>query len=168
MADRWRIGQGWDIHRLEPGRKLVLGGVEVAFDRGLLGHSDADVLTHAVIDALLGAVGDADIGTRFPDSDPAWKNASSIQLLQSVVRQVRKVGWEVANIDATLVAEAPRIAPYRERMRECLAQTLGVKSTEVSIKAKTAEGFGAEGIGEAMSAQAVVLLRSIRAGPAPE
>ncbi len=159
-SPQWRVGQGWDIHRLEPNRKLVLGGVEIPFERGLRGHSDADVLTHALIDALLGALADGDIGTHFPDHDPAWKDASSLQLLATVVERVRERGWDIVNVDATVVAEAPKIGPHRESMRAHLAETLGIPHERVSVKAKTAERLGPEGRGEAISAQAVVLLQA--------
>ncbi len=162
MATGWRIGQGWDIHRLVAGRRLILGGVEIAHDRGLDGHSDADVLTHALIDALLGAAADGDIGTHFPDSDPAWKDASSLRMLAEVVRRVRVAGWEIGNVDLTLVAESPRIGPYREPIRRRLADGLRIGLEAVSLKAKTAEGLGPEGAGEAISAQAVVLLLDTR------
>ncbi len=160
MVDQWRVGQGWDIHALTPGRKLILGGVEIPFERGLAGHSDADVLTHALVDALLGAVADGDIGTHFPDSDPRWQDANSIQFLQSVHEQLVNAGWRIVNIDATIVAEAPQIGPYREQIRERLAGSLGIHTSQVSIKAKTAEGLGPEGAGQAISAQAVILLAS--------
>jgi 2-C-methyl-D-erythritol 2,4-cyclodiphosphate synthase len=156
----WRVGQGWDIHRLEPGRRLILGGVEIEHDRGLVGHSDADVLTHAVIDALLGASAGGDIGTLFPDSDPVWTNAASLGMLAAVVGRLRSAGWRIGNVDATVIAQEPRIAPYRDRIRERLAGVLGVGADRVSLKAKTAEGLGAEGAGQAISAQAVVVLMS--------
>jgi 2-C-methyl-D-erythritol 2,4-cyclodiphosphate synthase len=159
MTDQWRVGQGWDIHRLAEGCRLVLGGVEIPFDRGLAGHSDADVLLHAVIDAVLGAMGDADIGTHFPDNDPAWRDAPSRDMLATIGERAREAGWQVVNVDTTLVAEAPKIGPYREGMREVIAWALGVEPSTVSIKAKTAEGLGPEGTGKAISAQAVVLLR---------
>ncbi len=158
MAAHVRVGQGWDIHRLAADRQLILGGVAIPFDRGLAGHSDADVLTHALIDALLGAMADGDIGTHFPDSDPQWQGVSSLQLLGSVMERVRDTGWRVGNVDLTVVAEAPRLGPHREAIGRSLAGVLGVDSGAVSIKAKTAEGLGPEGAGEAISAQAVVLL----------
>ncbi len=161
-SPQWRVGQGWDIHRLEPNRKLVLGGVEIPFERGLRGHSDADVLTHALIDALLGALADGDIGTHFPDHDPAWKDASSLGLLAVIVERVRERGWDIVNVDATVVAEAPKIGPHRESMRANLTEVLGIPSERVSVKAKTAERLGPEGRGEAISAQAVVLLQASR------
>jgi len=154
-----RIGQGWDLHRLVAGRRLVLGGVEIPHERGLAGHSDADVLVHAIIDALLGALGDGDIGTHFPDSDPAWKDAASVELLAAVARRIAGAGWVTVNLDTTVIAQAPRLAPYREKMRAAIAERLGIRPDSVSVKAKTAEGLGPEGAGEAISAQAVVLLR---------
>lgn len=153
-----RIGQGWDLHRLVAGRPLVLGGVTIPFDRGLDGHSDADVLTHAIIDALFGALADGDIGTHFPNTDPAWRGVSSLDLLGRALARVRGAGWRVVNVDATVIAERPKLAAHRDAMRAALARALGVGPLAVSIKAKTAEGLGAEGRGEAISAQAVVLL----------
>lgn len=159
MSDEMRVGQGWDLHRLVPGRRLILGGVEIPFDRGLLGHSDADVLLHAIVDAALGAVADADIGTHFSDTDPEWRDVASTRLLSLAVERLRASGWAIANIDATVVLEDPRIGPHRERIRETIARAAGVEIARVSVKAKTAEGLGAEGRGEAISAQAVVLVR---------
>lgn len=161
-ASGWRIGQGWDIHRLVPGRPLILGGVAIAHDRGLAGHSDADVLTHALIDALLGAAADGDIGTHFPDTDPTWQDASSLRMLVEVVRRVRAAGWEIGNVDLTVVAERPRLGPYRDPIRTQLAAALGIDIDAVSLKAKTAEGLGPEGAEAAISAQAAVLLRDAR------
>ena len=158
MPPERRIGQGWDLHRLVPGRPLVIGGVTIPFERGLAGHSDADVLLHALIDALLGALADGDIGTRFPDSDPAWKDADSVELLRSVAGKVAGAGYRLEHLDATVIAEAPPIAPHRERMRRTIADALDVEPARISVKAKTAEGLGPEGRGEAISAQAVVLL----------
>lgn len=158
MSVQYRIGQGWDIHRLVPGRLLVLGGVTIEHEMGLAGHSDADVLVHAVIDALLGALADQDIGAHFPDTDPAWRDARSIELLRGIVQRAVAADWHVVNMDSTVVAEAPRLAPYREQMRVELARALQVDPATVSIKAKTAEGLGSEGAGEAVSAQAIVLL----------
>ena len=159
MATDCRVGQGWDIHRLMPGRRLVLGGVLLEHDRGLAGHSDADVLTHALIDALLGATADGDIGVHFPDSAAAWKDASSLAMLQQVAVRLRGAGWKIGNVDLTVVAEAPKLGPHRERIQSSLARALGIDPERVSLKAKTAEGLGPEGTGEAISAQAVVLVR---------
>ncbi|MFH1144759.1 MAG: 2-C-methyl-D-erythritol 2,4-cyclodiphosphate synthase [Candidatus Eisenbacteria bacterium] len=163
MPDDYRVGQGSDLHRLVPGRRLVLGGVEIPHERGLAGHSDADAIVHAIIDALLGAAGDGDIGTHFPDRDPAWKDAHSLELLESTARRLADLGWVVVNVDATVIAEAPRIGPFRERMRAAIAGRIGLSPAAVSIKGKTAEGLGPEGRGEAISAQAIAMLR--RAGP---
>jgi 2-C-methyl-D-erythritol 2,4-cyclodiphosphate synthase len=153
-----RVGQGWDLHRLAAGRPLVLGGVTIPFEQGLDGHSDADVLTHAILDALLGAIADGDIGTHFPETDPAWRGAASLDLLGRALTRVRAAGWRVVNVDATVIAERPKLSPHRDAMRAALAGALGIDAVAVSVKAKTAEGLGTEGRGEAISAQAVVLL----------
>ena len=153
----FRIGQGYDLHRLVPGRPLVLGGVEIPFTLGLLGHSDADVLVHAVIDALLGAAGLGDIGRHFPDTDPAYAGARSLDLLARTALLIKEK-WRVVNIDATLIAERPRLAPYLPKMGENIAAVLAVPPAAVNIKAKTNEGVDAVGRGEAMAAMAVVLL----------
>ncbi len=158
MTPPWRVGQGWDIHRLVPGRDLILGGVRIEHDRGLAGHSDADVVTHALIDALLGAAADRDIGAHFPDDDPSWQGAASLRLLEVTVARLRAAGWTVGNVDLTVVAEAPKLAPYRDRIRTELARVLGLEVDCVSLKAKTAEGLGPEGRREAISAQAAVLI----------
>jgi len=158
MRESSRIGTGYDIHRLVEGRKLVLGGVEIPFEKGLLGHSDSDVLTHAVCDALLGAATLGDIGTHFPDSDPRWAGASSLEFLARVVELVSQKGYRVANVDATVLAERPRLMPYVQFMRERLAPVLRIDVDQVNIKAKTNEGLESVGRGEAMAAQAVVLL----------
>lgn len=154
-----RVGTGWDIHRTSPGRRLVLGGVEFQSDFGLNGHSDADVVAHAVCDAILGAAGMGDIGRRFPDTDPKWKDADSIVLLATVAGEVRNAGFEVVNVDCTVIAERPKIAPHAPAMRERIASAAGVPPACVSVKGKTAEGLGPEGRGEAISAHAVALLR---------
>ncbi len=162
-----RTGLGYDIHRLAPGRRLVLGGVEIPAPRGLDGHSDADVLTHAVMDAVLGAAGLADIGHHFPPHDPAYRHADSLDLLGRVARLAAEAGWQVVSVDAVVLAEAPRLEPYRDRMRARLAAALGVRPDQVNVKATTAEGLGAVGREEGIAAQAVATLR--RAGPqAPE
>jgi len=155
---RLRIGQGYDAHRLVAGRRLVLGGEEIPFERGLDGHSDADVLLHALGDALLGAAGLGDLGQHFPPSDERWRGASSVDLLARIVALVRAAGWRVESCDMTLVAEAPRLAPYRERIRARVAATLGVEVAAVGLKATTNEGLGAVGRGEGMCALAVALL----------
>lgn len=153
-----RIGEGWDIHALVPGRKLLLGGVEIPYERGLLGHSDADALLHAITDALLGAAGLGDIGRHFPDTDEAFRGADSIALLAEAARRVRQQGFEVANVDSTVVAQAPKLAPYIEAMRERIARALGLGVGQVNVKAKTAEKLGPVGAGQAIEARAVVLL----------
>jgi 2-C-methyl-D-erythritol 2,4-cyclodiphosphate synthase len=161
MSEASRIGTGFDIHRLVEGRKLILGGVEIEFEKGLLGHSDSDVLTHAVCDALLGAAALGDIGSHFPDSDERFKGASSLDMLARVAELLAARGYRVANLDATIMAERPKLAPYIPRMRERLAERLGVAIEQVSVKAKTGEGLESIGRGEAMAAQAVALIRSV-------
>ena len=150
-----RTGIGYDIHRLVAGRPLILGGVEISHPMGLLGHSDADVLTHAIMDALLGAVADGDIGRHFPDSDPRWQGADSLALLRQVVARLAANGWRVGNVDATILAEAPRLAPHIATIRARLAEALGVPVTAVSVKATTVEGLGAIGRREGIAAMAV-------------
>lgn len=153
-----RIGEGWDTHALVPGRRLVLGGVEVPFERGLLGHSDADVLLHAITDALIGAAGLGDIGRHFPDTDPRFRGADSIALLAEASRRVRAGGWRLVNVDSTVVAQAPKLAPYIETMRTRIAQALEIAPSQVNVKAKTAEKLGPVGMGQSIEARAVVLL----------
>jgi len=153
-----RVGEGWDIHALVPGRKLMLGGVEVPFDRGLLGHSDADVLLHAITDAVLGAAALGDIGTHFPDTDAQFKGADSMVLLVEALRRVRERGFEVGNIDCTVIAQAPKLMPWIPLMRRNLAQALAISVDQINVKAKTAEKMGPVGEGLAMEARAVVLL----------
>ena len=154
-----RIGSGYDVHRLVENRRLILGGVEIPFEKGLLGHSDADVLTHAVMDALLGACALRDIGYHFPDSDPAYKGISSIELLQKVRDMLKKRGYEVINIDATVVAERPRLKDYIGGMINNIASALGIDADSVNVKATTEEGLGFTGTGEGIAAFAVCLLR---------
>lgn len=156
-----RVGQGYDVHRLVEGRKLILGGVEVPFEKGLLGHSDADVLTHAVMDALLGAAGLWDIGHAFPDSEEAFRGISSLILLDRVMDMLSDRGFQVGNVDCTILAQAPKLAPYIPRMRENLSVRMGVKPEQVNVKATTEEGLGFTGMGEGMAAHAVVLLHEI-------
>ncbi len=156
-----RIGHGYDVHRLTEGRKLILGGVEIPYEKGLLGHSDADVLTHAVMDALLGAAALGDIGKLFPDTDAAYAGISSILLLERVREGLTEAGWSVVNIDATVLAQAPKLAPHRERMRENLAHALCVEISRVSVKATTEEGLGFTGEGLGIAAHAVALLEKI-------
>lgn len=158
MSESTRAGIGYDIHRLVEGRKLVLGGVEIPFEKGLLGHSDSDVLTHAICDALLGAAALGDIGTHFPDNDPKWAGASSLDLLASVMEMLTEHGYSIANIDATVMAERPKLKPYIQAMRERLASVLGIHVDRVSVKAKTNEGLESVGRGEAIAAQAMALL----------
>lgn len=155
-----RIGHGYDVHRLVPERKLILGGVEVPFELGLLGHSDADVLTHAVMDALLGAAGLGDIGKHFPDTDPAYAGADSLKLLDCVAALLKERCWQVENIDATILAQRPKLAPYIPEMRRNLAQRLGVQEDRVNVKATTEEKLGFTGAGQGMAAHAVCLLTS--------
>ena len=156
-----RIGHGYDVHRLTEGRRLILGGVEVPYEKGLLGHSDADVLTHAIMDALLGAAALGDIGKLFPDTDAAYAGISSILLLERVVERLREAGYAVVNLDATVLAQAPKLAPYRERMRENLAHVLALDASRVSVKATTEEGLGFTGEGLGIAAHAVALLEKI-------
>ncbi len=153
-----RIGHGYDVHRLTQGRPLILGGVTVPYEKGLAGHSDADVLTHAVMDALLGAAGLPDIGNLFPDNDNAFLNISSIYLLEKVAEKLREANVQVVNIDATLVAQAPKIAPYRLEMRQNLARALGIELEQVGVKATTEEHLGFTGDGSGMAAHAVALV----------
>ena len=156
-----RIGHGYDVHRLVEGRALILGGVTVPYDKGLLGHSDADVLTHAVMDALLGAAGLGDIGSLFPDNDNAYLNISSIYLLRQVALKLKEAGVQVVNIDATLVAQAPKIAPFRLAMRQNIAAALEIAVEQVGVKATTEEHLGFTGDGSGMAAHAVVLVEKM-------
>lgn len=156
-----RIGHGYDVHRLTAGRKLIMGGVEIPWEKGLLGHSDADVLLHAIADALLGALAMGDIGKHFPDTDPAFKGADSIKLLEYVVNLISKQGYQVGNLDATIVAQQPKMAPHIPVMRENIARACGVEIDRINVKATTEEGLGFTGIGEGISAHAVVLLTSL-------
>jgi 2-C-methyl-D-erythritol 2,4-cyclodiphosphate synthase len=159
-----RVGIGFDYHRLTTGRKLKLGGVEIPFAKGLAGHSDGDVLTHAICDALLGAAGLGDLGQHFPDTDPQWKGANSLALLSRVVRLLGERGLHVAQVDSVVIAQEPKLAPYFARMQEALAQALGIEAANVNVKAKTTEGLEAIGRGEAMAAQAVALVEPRRSG----
>lgn len=153
-----RIGMGYDVHRLEEGRRLVLGGVDIPYPRGLVGHSDADVLVHAICDALLGAASLGDIGKHFPDTAEKYKNIDSLLLLQEVKRKLQERGFKVANIDSTVVAQQPKLAPYIDDMRDNIARTLGIAADLVNVKATTTEHLGFEGRGEGISAQAVALI----------
>jgi 2-C-methyl-D-erythritol 2,4-cyclodiphosphate synthase len=153
-----RIGQGFDIHALVPDRKLIIGGVEIAFERGLAGHSDADVLLHAICDALIGAAGLGDIGTHFPDTDPRYRGADSRELLREVASLIRLQGLRVLNVDSTIIAQAPKMAPHIAHMRRNIATDLGIAEGEVNVKAKTAERLGTLGRGEGIAAEAIALL----------
>ena len=159
----FRIGEGWDTHALVPGRRLLLGGVEIPFDRGLLGHSDADALLHAITDALFGAAGLGDIGRHFPDTDERFRGADSIVLLQEAAKRVRAEGWQIGNVDSTVIAQAPKLAPHVEAMRAKIAAALEIAAQQVNVKAKTAEKLGPVGLGQSIEARAVVLLLSSRA-----
>ena len=153
-----RIGHGYDVHRLAAGRRLVLGGVEIPWEKGLLGHSDADVLTHALMDALLGAAALGDIGHLFPDNDPAYEGADSIRLLEKVTQALQEKGWRVGNADVTVIAQRPKLAPHIPQMRERLAEAMGVDVCRVSVKATTEEGLGFSGEGLGIAAHAVALI----------
>ncbi|MCC2674287.1 MAG: 2C-methyl-D-erythritol 2,4-cyclodiphosphate synthase [Ramlibacter sp.] len=153
-----RVGEGWDTHALVPGRRLVLGGVEIPFERGLLGHSDADALLHAITDALFGAAGLGDIGRHFPDTDERFRGADSVALLKEAAARVRAQGWSIGNVDSTVIAQAPKLAPHIESMRARIAQALEIAPSQVNVKAKTAERLGPVGMGQSIEARAVVLL----------
>jgi len=160
MSMQFRIGEGWDTHALVPGRRLVIGGVVIPFHLGLLGHSDADVLLHAITDALLGAAALGDIGTHFSDTDERWRGADSWKLLQATGGLVQAAGWHINNIDSTVIAQAPKLAPFMDAMRERVAAALQLDLNQVNIKAKTAEKLGPVGSGQSIEARAVVLLQS--------
>ena len=153
-----RVGEGWDVHALVPGRKLILGGIEVPHELGLLGHSDADVLLHAITDALLGGAALGDIGRHFPDTDPQFRGADSTVLLAEAARRVRAQGWQIGNVDSTVIAQAPKLAPHIPAMRERIATALGLALDQVNVKAKTAEKLGPVGQQQAMEARAAALL----------
>jgi 2-C-methyl-D-erythritol 2,4-cyclodiphosphate synthase len=155
----YRAGTGWDVHRLVPGRPLILGGVTVPFELGLEGHSDADVLAHAVTDAILGAAALGDIGQHFPPSDPRWKGADSLIFLKHALELARAAGFHLVNIDSTIILERPKLKDYRERIRQSLAAATGLELASVSVKFKTAEGVGPVGEGKSAEAQAVVMMR---------
>lgn len=157
-AGNVRVGHGFDAHRLVEGRKLILGGIEVAHDRGALGHSDADVLAHAIADALLGAAALGDLGAHFPETDERWRDADSMRLLQECATKAAREGYAITNLDATVVVQRPRLRPYIERMRENIASRLGLSLQQVSVKAKTSEGMGYTGDGSGIAAYAVILL----------
>ena len=153
-----RVGQGYDVHRLAADRKLILGGIAIPWELGLLGHSDADVLVHAVMDALLGAAAMGDIGGMFPDSDPRYEGADSLELLRAVCARLRENGWEIVNVDSTVVAQRPRLAPHIPKMRRRIAEAMDVEPEQVGVKATTEEHLGFTGRGEGISAMAVALL----------
>jgi len=153
-----RVGYGYDVHRLVEGRKLVLGGVDIPFEKGLLGHSDADVLLHAITDALFGAAALGDIGSHFPDTDPRYKGADSLKLLEACGKELREQGWRISNIDSTIVAQRPKLLPHVPQMRENIARVLGLEVSQVSVKGKTEEGLGFTGTGEGMAVHAVCLI----------
>jgi 2-C-methyl-D-erythritol 2,4-cyclodiphosphate synthase len=153
-----RIGHGYDVHRLVEGRKLIMGGVEIPWEKGLLGHSDADVLLHAIADAILGAIGEGDIGKHFPDTDPAYKGADSLKLLEHVGGLAAERGYTLGNLDATIIAQKPKMAPHIQQMRENIARVLKAATEQVNVKATTEEGLGFTGTGEGISSHAVVLM----------
>ncbi|HCE66988.1 MAG: 2-C-methyl-D-erythritol 2,4-cyclodiphosphate synthase [Geobacteraceae bacterium GWC2_55_20] len=157
-----RIGHGYDVHRLVEGRKLIMGGVDIPWEKGLLGHSDADVLLHAIADAILGAIGEGDIGRHFPDTDPAFKGADSLKLLEHVGKLAAELGYCLGNLDATIIAQKPKMAPHIASMRENIARVLDAEVGQVNVKATTEEGLGFTGTGEGISAHAVVLMTSLK------
>ena len=157
-----RIGHGYDVHRLVEGRKLIMGGVDIPWEKGLLGHSDADVLLHAIADAILGAIGEGDIGRHFPDTDPTFKGADSLKLLDHVVGLADRCGYTLGNLDATIIAQKPKMAAHIQAMRENIARVLNAEVAQVNVKATTEEGLGFTGTGEGISAHAVVLMVSAR------
>ncbi len=153
-----RIGHGYDVHRLVEGRRLIMGGVDIPWEKGLLGHSDADVLLHAIADGILGAIGEGDIGRHFPDSDPAYKGADSLKLLAHVMSLADGRGYRLGNLDATIIAQMPKMAPHIQTMRENIARVLNAETAQVNVKATTEEGLGFSGAGEGIAAHAVVLM----------
>jgi 2-C-methyl-D-erythritol 2,4-cyclodiphosphate synthase len=159
--ENYRIGEGWDVHALVPGRQLIIGGVHIPYHLGLLGHSDADVLLHAITDALLGAAALGDIGTHFPDTDVRWKNAQSWDLLQQTGLRLKEEGWQVANIDCTVIAQAPKLAEYKFSMRERISTALDLDIARINVKAKTAEKLGPVGLGHSIEARSIALIRPI-------
>ena len=163
-----RIGMGYDVHRLVEGRDLILGGVKIPYEKGLLGHSDADVIVHAIMDALLGAAALGDIGKHFPDTDPAYKGISSIKLLECVQKLLEENLFIIENIDATIIAQKPKMAPYREEMMENVAKALKIERNQINIKATTEEGLGFTGAGEGISAQAICLLTTVADFPSAD
>ena len=161
MNGLMRVGMGYDVHKLTEGRKLILGGVDIPWEKGLLGHSDADVLIHAIMDALLGAAALGDIGKHFPDTDPAYKGISSVKLLVHVAGLLKENDYAIGNIDATIIAQKPKMAPHIPKMRENIAEALGIKISQLNIKATTEEGLGFTGQGQGISSQAICLLETI-------
>jgi len=161
MESKMRVGIGYDVHPLTPKRRLVLGGIDIPFDKGLSGWSDADVLTHAIIDALLGAAALGDIGSHFPPGEPQYKDISSLILLEKVRDKLKEHGWQINNIDATIVAEQPKLRDFIERMRQQLSQTLGIALSQVSVKASTSDGLGFVGRGEGMAACAIAFIERV-------
>ena len=157
-----RVGMGYDLHKLTENRDLILGGVKIPWEKGLLGHSDADVLLHAVMDALLGAAALGDIGKHFPDTDPKYKGISSVKLLIHVAELLRENGYQVGNIDATIIAQKPKMAPHIPQMRKNMAEALGIPESKINVKATTEEGLGFTGTGEGISSQAICLLTEVR------
>lgn len=157
----FRIGQGFDVHQLTEGRPLIIGGITIPYERGLLGHSDADVLLHTIADACLGAIGAGDIGKHFPDTDPTFKDADSAKLLEHVYEMVRKAGYELLNADCTIIAQKPKMAPYIEQMKQRIAELLQSEAAQINVKATTTEKLGFTGREEGIAAQAVVLLKKI-------
>lgn len=153
-----RVGLGYDVHKLVEGRKLILGGVDIPFEKGLLGHSDADVLLHAITDALFGAAALGDIGSHFPDTDPRYKGADSLKLLEACGKELRENGWKIGNIDAVVIAQRPKLLPYVPQMRENIARVLEIEVGQISVKGKTEEGLGFTGSGEGMAVHAVCLI----------
>ncbi|WP_105615569.1 2-C-methyl-D-erythritol 2,4-cyclodiphosphate synthase [Vallitalea okinawensis] len=154
----FRIGQGYDVHKLVEGRQLILGGVDIPFGKGLLGHSDADVLVHAIMDALIGAMAEGDIGKHFPDTDSRYKGASSMKLLEEVNKLLKDKGYKIANIDATIIAQQPKMLPFIQHMKDNISHTIGIETSKLNIKATTEEGLGFTGNGLGISAQAICLL----------
>ena len=154
-----RVGMSYDVHKLVEGRDLILGGITIPYEKGLLGHSDADVLTHAIMDAILGAIGAGDIGKHFPDTDPLYKGVSSLKLLDHVRQLLADSGYEIGNIDSTIIAQKPKMSPYIDQMREELAKILKIEVGQINIKATTEEGLGLTGTGDGISAQAITLVR---------
>jgi len=161
MDKIYRSGIGFDVHKLVEGRKCIIGGVDIPYEKGLLGHSDADVLLHAISDALLGAAGLGDIGTFFPDTDPAFKDADSLELLRQVGKEVQKAGFEIVNIDSVVICERPKINPHREEMKANIARVLGIDVKQVGVKASTTEKLGYNGRGEGITSHAVAMVRSL-------